>query len=414
MDVDFDVLRRAQPRGRRPARAPPTRPTSPARAGPTCAWTSRGREGIADDGDLTAPGAFGNLPVRRGLHRAAERRGHGRHALAGLHRPRPGPPGAPDRRGRPPDEGDRARGRAPLRAAHRRRRAGHQPGRARRRHQRARAADRQHPRGREDPRHRPRRLRRQRGHRGHGLGADPPRRRGDRRDADDRRHRGARRRALRALSVLLAVPNVSEGRDAAVLDAIGAAFAAGGARVLDRHADPDHHRAVFTLAAEPRHAARGARRRRRARRSSASTSRATPALHPHVGALDVAPVVFRTPQQRGAALRRGARARRRASASSACPSSSTACWPAGARAPSCAAAAPPGSRSGWPTACAPDFGPARLHPTAGAVLVAARPPLVAFNLELGPPATGDDARARSRAPSARAARQGCRACARSA
>jgi glutamate formiminotransferase len=33
----------------------------------------------------------------------------------------------------------------------------------------------------------------------------------------------------------------------------------------------------------------------------------------------------------------------------------------------------------------PDFGPARLHPTAGATLVACRPPLVAFNLELGEP-----------------------------
>ena len=51
--------------------------------------------------------------------------------------------------------------------------------------------------------------------------------------------------------MLLAVPNVSEGRDAAALDAIGAAFAAAGARVLDRHADPDHHRAVFTLAGPP-------------------------------------------------------------------------------------------------------------------------------------------------------------------
>ena len=40
----------------------------------------------------------------------------------------------------------------------------------------------------------------------------------------------------------------------------------------------------------------------------------------------------------------------------------------------------------------PDFGPARAHPTAGAVLVAARPPLVAFNVELAPPATLDDAR----------------------
>ena len=40
----------------------------------------------------------------------------------------------------------------------------------------------------------------------------------------------------------------------------------------------------------------------------------------------------------------------------------------------------------------PDFGPAMLHPTAGAVLVAARPPLVAFNLELAPPATLESAK----------------------
>ena len=40
----------------------------------------------------------------------------------------------------------------------------------------------------------------------------------------------------------------------------------------------------------------------------------------------------------------------------------------------------------------PDFGPAAPHPTAGAALVGARPPLVAFNLELMPPATVADAR----------------------
>ena len=40
----------------------------------------------------------------------------------------------------------------------------------------------------------------------------------------------------------------------------------------------------------------------------------------------------------------------------------------------------------------PDFGPPRLHPTAGAVLVAARPPLVAFNVELAPPATLEQAK----------------------
>jgi glutamate formiminotransferase/glutamate formiminotransferase/formiminotetrahydrofolate cyclodeaminase len=41
----------------------------------------------------------------------------------------------------------------------------------------------------------------------------------------------------------------------------------------------------------------------------------------------------------------------------------------------------------------PDFGPPSLHPTAGAVLVGARPPLVAFNVELKPPATVEQAKA---------------------
>jgi glutamate formiminotransferase len=46
--------------------------------------------------------------------------------------------------------------------------------------------------------------------------------------------------------VLEAVPNVSEGRDRAVVDAIGAAFATSAA-LLDVHSDVDHHRSVFTL-----------------------------------------------------------------------------------------------------------------------------------------------------------------------
>ena len=41
----------------------------------------------------------------------------------------------------------------------------------------------------------------------------------------------------------------------------------------------------------------------------------------------------------------------------------------------------------------PDFGPARMHPTAGATLVAAREPLVAFNVQLAPPAAIERARA---------------------
>ena len=48
---------------------------------------------------------------------------------------------------------------------------------------------------------------------------------------------------------LESVPNVSEGRDPAAIDAIGEAFAAS-ARLLDVHSDPDHHRSVFTLVGE--------------------------------------------------------------------------------------------------------------------------------------------------------------------
>ena len=54
--------------------------------------------------------------------------------------------------------------------------------------------------------------------------------------------------------ILLAVPNVSEGRDAATIAAIASAFAddaGAGVRVLDIHSDADHHRSVFTLAGRP-------------------------------------------------------------------------------------------------------------------------------------------------------------------
>ena len=52
--------------------------------------------------------------------------------------------------------------------------------------------------------------------------------------------------------LLLAVPNVSEGRDDAAIDAIAAAFASGSdVRLLDVHRDPDHNRSVVTLAGPP-------------------------------------------------------------------------------------------------------------------------------------------------------------------
>jgi len=185
---------------------------------------------------------------------------------------------------------------------------------------------------------------------------------------------------------LLAVPNVSEGRDLAVLDAIGAAFEAGGARLLDRHADFDHHRAVFTLAAQPGALATAVLAGVREAVDRIDLTRHA-GEHPRVGAVDVAPIVFLEPADRGAAC---AEALVLADAL------------AGLDLPVFLYGALAGGRTraelrrGGPEALAariaagelaPDAGPARLHPTAGAVLVAARPPLIAFNVELAPPAT---------------------------
>ncbi len=100
---------------------------------------------------------------------------------------------------------------------------------------------------------------------------------------------------------LVAVPNVSEGRDGAALDAIGAAFARS-AVLLDRHADPDHHRAVFTLAGAPGRLAQVAARRGARGASRAIDLNEPRGVHPHVGAVDVVPIVYFEPELRGAAV----------------------------------------------------------------------------------------------------------------
>jgi glutamate formiminotransferase / 5-formyltetrahydrofolate cyclo-ligase len=190
--------------------------------------------------------------------------------------------------------------------------------------------------------------------------------------------------------MLLAVPNVSEGRDAAVLDAIGAAFAAGGARVLDRHADPDHHRAVFTLAAPPGELA-GALATGAREVLDGIDLRSHAGLHPCVGALDVAPVVHRDATQRGAAVAE-ALVLADALGELGLPVFLYGALAGGRSRARLRAGGLEGLAARMADGLRPDFGPPAPHPTAGVTLVAARPPLVAFNLELAPPAGLEDAR----------------------
>jgi glutamate formiminotransferase/glutamate formiminotransferase/formiminotetrahydrofolate cyclodeaminase len=115
--------------------------------------------------------------------------------------------------------------------------------------------------------------------------------------------------------------------------------------------------------------------------------------HPHVGAVDVAPVVYLDAAQRGAACAEALLLADRIGAELQIPVFLYGELAAGRT----RAELRRGGCAGLAERMAageqrPDFGPSELHPTAGATLVAAREPLVAFNLELSPPATVADAR----------------------
>jgi glutamate formiminotransferase len=182
--------------------------------------------------------------------------------------------------------------------------------------------------------------------------------------------------------VLLAVPNVSEGRDEAVIDRVAAGFAP--AQVLDRHADGDHHRTVFWLAASQPELAQALASGARAAAESIDLV-SHKGIHPRVGALDVAPVVYRDDAERGAAI---------ATALSAATFIGELGIPVflyGELATDPSRVERADLRRGGPAALAeriasgdlvPDYGPAEIHPTAGATLVTARPPLIAFNIDL--------------------------------
>jgi glutamate formiminotransferase / 5-formyltetrahydrofolate cyclo-ligase len=183
--------------------------------------------------------------------------------------------------------------------------------------------------------------------------------------------------------LLLAVPNVSEGRDTETLEAIERAFHP--AAFLDLHLDADHGRAVFTLAAEQSRLAGALLSGAREAVARVDLNRHE-GLHPHVGALDVMPVVYLEEEQRGAA----------------CAEALTAAALVGDELEvpvflygDLATRPEQRERSylrqgGWRGLAEriesgelkPDYGPARIHATAGAMLVAARPPLIAFNLDL--------------------------------
>src|SRR3954447_25178996 len=96
---------------------------------------------------------------------------------------------------------------------------------------------------------------------------------------------------------LLAVPNVSEGRDQTAITAIAKAFGPG---LIYYSSDWDHHRAVFTLAGQPGHVHEAVLQGAKEAIARIDLTHHE-GLHPRVGALDVAPIVYLSEDDKGAA-----------------------------------------------------------------------------------------------------------------
>jgi glutamate formiminotransferase len=180
---------------------------------------------------------------------------------------------------------------------------------------------------------------------------------------------------------LEAVPNFSEGRDRATIDAIGGALAAH-ARLLDVHSDEDHNRSVYTLVGSEEELVAAllagiacARERIDLRRHEGA--------HPRIGAADVVPLVPIGKKDAERARTAALELARRVGEELALAVFLYADLAPGR--------GPAFFRRGGPEELqrridagelAPDFGPAQLDAGAGGVLIGARAPLIAFNVDL--------------------------------
>ena len=180
---------------------------------------------------------------------------------------------------------------------------------------------------------------------------------------------------------LESVPNFSEGRDTETIEALRSALSTH-ADVLDVHSDADHNRSVFTLVGDDTSLVEAlvagvacARERIDLRRHEGA--------HPRIGAADVVPIVALDPRDRERARDCALRLADRIGAEIGLP-----VFLYGDSAPE---RGPAFYRLGGPEELQrridagelrPDYGPAELDERAGGVIVGARRPLIAFNVNL--------------------------------
>ena len=184
------------------------------------------------------------------------------------------------------------------------------------------------------------------------------------------------------------VPNISEGRNQATIDAIADAVrATEGVHLLNVHSDADHHRSVFTYVSESADAIATATLRLFEIAVKQIDLRIHHGAHPRVGAVDVVPFV----PLEGTTMDQCIRVAERVAAEAA-ERFTLPVYLYEAAAKQEHRRELPAIRSGGFEQFAkkihdarwiPDYGPAQVHPTAGASVVGARVPLIAFNMQLG-------------------------------
>lgn len=176
---------------------------------------------------------------------------------------------------------------------------------------------------------------------------------------------------------------MSEGRNPEVIQQIADAVTNAGCHLLDVHSDPDHNRSVYTMVGNCEQISHGAIAL--AQRAIALIDlRRHEGVHPRIGAVDVIPFVPLVPTPMSICVDVARNVGASLGTRLGLP-----VFLYGRAATSSQRASLPWIRRGGLAALArkladslPDFGPARPHPTAGAVAVGARDVLVAFNVVL--------------------------------
>jgi glutamate formiminotransferase/formiminotetrahydrofolate cyclodeaminase len=187
--------------------------------------------------------------------------------------------------------------------------------------------------------------------------------------------------------VVECVPNFSEGRRRDVIEAITGPFrSTAGVLLLDVKPDAVHNRTVVTVAGSPEQVA-GAVFESIAIASRLIDLREHEGAHPRMGATDVVPFVPVQGATMGDCVTLSRSLARRVGDELGIP---VILYEESAQAPHRKNLSDirSGQFEGWhekirESEWAPDFGPSRVHPTAGVTVIGARMPLIAYNINLG-------------------------------